>query len=69
MQDQLLRAITEPGIKQATIAAIYASVLRHEGETADWAAINVAIREKWPTGLLRVKKMAWKILEGDAPWT
>ena len=32
-------------------------------ERADWKAVTAAILKRWPKGLARVKKLAWKELQ------
>ena len=51
------------GLPQRQIALTYALGLRSSWPT-DWARVNRAILSRWPTGLERVKVMAWKRLEG-----
>lgn len=51
------------GCTQKQIALSYAFAIVTDGnkiEPVDWKAINAAITERWPKGLERVKKMAWK---------
>lgn len=48
---------------QASVAQTYAMAIRDEDLVpVDWHRVNAAIRNRWPRGLDRVKKMAWKIL-------
>lgn len=65
-QKQLLDEITWKGITQRSVAITYAFLIAKEDRATDWAAINAAIRNKWKgkTALERIKKRAWKIVEG-----
>lgn len=49
-------------MKQADIAMTYAMAIVSSWPT-DWAVVNAAITKRWPKGLERVKKAAWKIIE------
>lgn len=51
------------GMTQKQIAQTYAMALVIRSEKPDWLRINNAITARWPKGLERVKKMAWKIFE------
>lgn len=46
------------GAKQRDVAKAYALALRSDWPT-DWGRVNSAIRQRWPKGLERVKKLAW----------
>lgn len=51
---------------QREAADVYASAIRLIepcGPGDEWRRINVAVMERWPKGLQRVKAMAWKIAE------
>ena len=48
------------GHSQESVALTYAFIVRQEPKTADWATINKAIAGRWPKGLDRVKKKAWR---------
>lgn len=50
------------GATQRDVALTYAMGLASSWPT-DWVRVNRAIAAKWPKGLLRVKKMAWKLVE------
>jgi hypothetical protein len=50
------------GLKQKDIAQTYAMAMVSSWPT-DWKRVNAAILAKWPKGLIRVKEMAWKIVE------
>ena len=69
-QSNCLNAIADKRSKQADVAAFYADCIRADAIATrrgnigcDWKAINRAICERWPKGLERVKKMAWKIVK------
>lgn len=49
------------GCSQEQIAKTYALALVSTWQT-DWGRVNLAILAKWPKGLDRVKKAAWKIV-------
>lgn len=51
------------GMTQKQIAETYAMAIVVQSYKPDWPRINKAISDKWPKGLLRVKTMAWKIVE------
>lgn len=59
----LFRELEGP-ITQSSVAITYAFIMVQQPD-ADWAAINAAIRCKWPSksGLTRIKEAAWKQLE------
>lgn len=60
----LLREIASQEMKQKDVGLTYALAIRSD-ETTDWAKVNEAIVSRWSlSGLERVKKMAWKRLEG-----
>jgi hypothetical protein len=61
------RECQEQKLTQRSVAMTVALALRGEkhGHKADWARINAAIRNRWPKGLDRVKKLAWKMAEGN----
>jgi len=45
---------------QKDVALTYALAIRDEDVVpVDWPRVNAAIRNRWPRGLDRVKKMAW----------
>ena len=56
------------GLRQKDIALTYAMAMKSHAQGAeevDWGAINEAILAKWSiSGLDRIKKRAWKLLEG-----
>lgn len=59
-QGTLLREI-EQGFPQSSIAITYAFCIAQLGDSADWPAINAAIRAKWKgRSLERIKEAAWK---------
>jgi hypothetical protein len=62
-QRQLLEEVKLPGITQDSVALTYAFIMAQEGNSADWPKINQAIIARWPKGLNRVKKIAWKQME------
>ncbi len=67
-QKVILRELASGMHSQKSIALTYAFVMRQEGESADYRTINSAIMARWPKGLERVKKMAWKFMrEGIVP--
>ena len=58
---QIERECAEPAMKQKDVALTYALAMRDEEIVpVDWRRINAAIRNRWPKGLERVKKMAWQ---------
>lgn len=58
----IVRECASPDITQPDIAQTYAMALVSSWPT-DWAVVNAAIVKRWPKGLERVKKLAWKIIE------
>ena len=58
-QEVLLREVAMKGITQTSVALTYAYLMAQEGDKADWARVNAAIKARWPKGLERVKVMAW----------
>lgn len=50
-------------LTQKQVALTFALALHSEdhGEKVEWRRINAAIRNRWPRGLDRVKKMAWDL--------
>ena len=52
----------EQGCNQRSVALTYALALKSDWPT-NWAHVNAAIRKRWPKGLSRVKKLAWRIFE------
>ena len=60
----LIAEALNPVITQKSIALTYALAI-NSSETKDWKAINDAIIKRWSvSGLERIKKMAWKRIEG-----
>lgn len=50
-----------PQMRQADVALTYALAIRDEDAVpVDWVRVNEAIRRRWPKGLDRVKKLAWR---------
>ncbi len=54
IEDEIARGET-----QESIAHTYALALRSSWPT-DWARVNAAILARWPKGLVRVKRLAWR---------
>ena len=48
------------------VAKVYALLVGAErlGAIVDWKDINAQLQQRWPKGLVRVKRMAWRIVEG-----
>lgn len=63
-EGQLLSEIKFQGITQGSVAITYAYAIVQLGDKADWRKMNAAIVAKWPKGLTRLKKAAWKIVDG-----
>ncbi len=67
-QSNLLSAVADPRCTQADVASCYEDCLladaaaKRDGlvERCDWRAINAAVAKRWPRGLERVKRLAWK---------
>ncbi len=55
----------EKALTQKCVALTYALAMHAEdnGTPVDWRRVNAAIRNRWPRGLDRVKKMAWKLVK------
>lgn len=62
----LLEEIADQRCKQADVALTYALAMV-SNEHVDWSRVNHLIMNRWSlSGLKRVKKLAWKLLEGGA---
>lgn len=61
----LLQEIADPHMRQADVASTYGlAMLSGERDQIDWAKVNAAIMARWSqSGLLRIKKAAWKLAE------
>jgi hypothetical protein len=61
----LLQEIADPRMKQADVASTYGlALLSSERDQIDWSKVNAAIMARWSqSGLLRIKKAAWKLAE------
>ena len=56
----------EQGLKQGEVALTYALAIRGEPLVpVNWSRVNAAITKRWPKGLMRVKKAAWKKLRTE----
>lgn len=61
---QIERECTQPEMTQSSVALTYALAIRDERHVpVDWKRANAAIQARWPKGLERVKRMAWKLME------
>jgi len=60
-----MREIAMPETTQKSLAMTYAMAIcsSEAKDQVDWRKVNEAITARWPKGLLRVKEMAWKIIE------
>lgn len=67
-------AIRAKHYNQVKVAAVYAQVMlalyrstmNNDGFTNPiWQEMNLLIKERWPNGLERVKKLAWDIYEAQ----
>lgn len=59
----LLQEIGEPKCKQKDIAMTYAMAIC-SSDKPDWSKVNNAIIARWSkSGLARIKKAAWKLIE------
>jgi len=59
----LINEISMPEIHQKNIAKTYALAIM-SSEKIDWKVVNKAIISRWSiSGLERIKKMGWKIIE------
>ena len=59
--------LARPKVTQWDVAEVYAELIRADRSdcpVGDWKQINHAIQARWPRGLVRVKRMAWRIVEG-----
>lgn len=58
----IMGEIADPRMKQRDIALTYAFIIRQQGDKADYARINRAIRERWKgkSALSRIKEEAWR---------
>lgn len=66
-QRVILEEIADKRFKQKSVALTYAFCIRQDGDTdaIDWRKINRAIIDRWSrSGLDRVKKRAWGLVEG-----
>ena len=64
----ILQDLSAPKVTQKNVALTYAMAIKSGFDGADkpdWETINRAILAKWkPSGLERIKKRAWDLLEG-----
>ena len=61
--EHLLREINEHKLIQKEVALSYAMSIC-SSEKTNWPKVNLAIIERWSnSGLIRVKEMAWKIID------
>ncbi len=68
-ESNCLNAIADSKAKQRDVARMYADCItadtiayRDKLTRVDFKKINAAITQRWPKGLVRVKEMAWKLL-------
>lgn len=58
---QIERECADGEFTQASVSLTYALAIRDEPFVpVDWKRVNAAIANRWPKGLDRVKKMAWR---------
>lgn len=69
-QSNAINATKDKRCKAADMAGFYAdciicdAIARRDGiARIDWHAVNYAILERWPKGLVRIKTAAWKLFE------
>jgi len=66
-EQTILDELNHPGMTQDSIAITYYFLLldHNDGKTPDWAAINAAIKKRWPgkNALARIKRKAWERLD------
>ena len=78
---QIERECAQPEMRQRDVALTYALAIRDESLVpVDWKRANEAILRRWPKGLERVKRAAWRIhdeaarerlkaeIDADVPW-
>jgi hypothetical protein len=67
MEDEfevILIRILKGEVLQKDVAKYYAKHIKTNN--INWPLLNLAIKYKWSdSGLIRIKKMAWKIVEKD----
>lgn len=53
--------------RQAEVAVVYAMLINmHEpGDVEFWTKINGMVTQRWPKGLERVKRLAWRYFDGS----
>lgn len=62
--EQVLENELAQGCSQKSVALTYAFAIRQWSPTDErWGRINRAIAERWPKGVDRVKRLAWRIVE------
>lgn len=59
-EEAIMRAIADKAMTQRDVAQIYAILLQSGPDGANWARINRAIMDRWPSGLERIKRLAWR---------
>jgi len=60
--EQLISLVESPAVTQPVIARAYSAALSYSG--VRWSEVNAAILRRYkPSGLTRIKEMAWKITE------
>jgi hypothetical protein len=61
----LLFAVVDENNKRDDIAAKYAAALS-QSAPVEWAAVNLAIKERWSmSGLKYIKELAWDLYEKE----
>lgn len=70
-EQNAVNAAEDRKCNQKLMAEIYADCIHAESKAiirksrrVDFKRVNDAISKRWPKGLLRIKQMAWKIVEG-----
>lgn len=72
-QSNAINAAADLGVNQKLMAEFYRDCLIADllaqkfmpssSSRVDWKAVNAAILRRWPKGLERIKKLAWKMAE------
>ena len=67
-QDAFVTIYADKRLKPKDIAELYCQLYIHTeltGDVLDWPTVNLAILNRWPKGLKRIKHLAWKCIERE----
>ena len=63
----ILREVADRKMRRKDVATTYAlAIMSSERDRVDWTKVNTAIRGRWSkSALTYIKRLAWKIVEGE----